>query len=163
MDVSQRAYLEQRYNLTEKRRPNVKGRRLITDFGFAGSELSGWTLYRARRLEHAAPPLLRTLWDRGDPTAEMLSIDVWECASIEAARDQLIEILGNIQYDDLAHRKDGAGIGEMEFKLKHSMILFQRANIDVFIRNAGPKVVSVDSAARTIDGILVRLSGRPDR
>jgi hypothetical protein len=158
MDASQRAYLERRHGLQLRRRRGAAEPRSITSLALSGSELSGWTLYRVRRDERNEPPSIRTLWHRGDPAAELLSIDLWECASTAVARDQLVEILGNIQSDTIERQPGDAGIGDMAFALGNSMILFQRVNIVVFIRNAGPKIVEVDTVARTIDALLVQLS-----
>ncbi|MBV8131986.1 MAG: hypothetical protein JO282_05665 [Alphaproteobacteria bacterium] len=159
MDASQRAYLERRHDLRVRRRRGAVQPRPITGFAFTGPELSGWTLYRARRDDRHAPRSIRTLWHRGDPMAELLSIDLWECPSTAAATDQLVEILGNIQSDAIERKRGDAVIGDIEFALDDSMILFQRVNIVVFIRNAGPKIVGVGAVARAIDALLVRLSG----
>ena len=157
MDTSQRTYLERRHDLRLRRRRGAEPRP-ITGFSFTGSELNGWTLHRARRDDRNAPPSLRTLWHRGDPMAELLSIDLWECPSAAAATDQLVEILGNIQSDAIERRPGDTDIGDMEFALGDTMALFQHVNIVVWIRNAGPKIVGVEEVAREIDALLVRLS-----
>jgi hypothetical protein len=161
MDASQRTYLEQRHGLqaTSRRRRGTTEPNAITDFRFDGSELSGWTLYRSRPDERNSPPSLRTLWHRGDPAAELLSIDLWECASMVGAHDQMLELLGNIQSDAVERRPGEAGIGDLAFALGVSMILFQRVNLVVFIRNAGPRIVPVEPVARAIDALLLQRSG----
>jgi hypothetical protein len=158
MDASHRTYLERRHDLRVRRRRGAGEPRVITSFGLDGPELPGWMLDRARRDERNDPPSIRTLWHRGDPAAELLSIDLWECASTAAAHDQFVEILGSIQSDAIERRPDDAAIGDMAFALGDSMILFLRVNIVVFIRNAGPNIVGVDAVARTIDALLVRRS-----
>ena len=107
---------------------------------------------RVRRRRGAGEPRL------GDPAAELLSIDLWECASTAAAHDPFVELLGSIQSDAIERRPDDAAIGDMAFALGDLMILFRRVNIVVFIRNAGPNIVGVDAIARTIDALLVRRS-----
>jgi hypothetical protein len=162
MDSGQRQYLVQRYRATEWHGRDVAGRQIITGFDFTGSELRGWTLHRKRRDERATPPPIRSLWHRGDPVTELLAIDVWECASIVAAHDQLLEALANIQ-SDAVERHDG--IGDIGFGLGHTMALFARVNVVVLLRNAGPRPVDVGPIARAIDELLVRLSEprRPPR
>jgi hypothetical protein len=158
MDSGHRQHLEQRHAASEWRRRSSPGRRMITSFALAGSELKGWTLLRTRRGERTTPPVIRTLWHRGDPAAELLSIDTWECASIAAADDQLLEVLANVQSDAVERH---AGIGDVGFALGHTMRLFARLNVVVLIRNAGPRTVDVQPIARVIDELLVRLSGPP--
>jgi hypothetical protein len=155
MEASQRDHLERRHGLqgAPRRRRGAGEPRPITDFGFDGSELIGWTLYRARHDERTLPPSWRTLWDRGNPAAELLSIDVWKCASAAAAYDQLLEILGNVQCSPAA-----TGIGDLAFSLGYSMLLFQRVNVVVFIRNAGPQIVEAEPVARALDQLLVQRS-----
>jgi hypothetical protein len=157
MDASHRQYLEQRYGASEWHGRRAARRRLITDFSFSGSELSGWTLHNSRREEHATPPAIRTLWRRGDPAVELLSIDIWVCDSVSAAHDQLLEVLANIQ-SDAVERRDG--LGDVAFALGNTMALFGRANVVVLIRNGGPTTVDVDPIARVIDELLVEPSKR---
>jgi hypothetical protein len=156
MDSGQRQYLERHYRVNEWHGRGATGRQMITDFDFSGSELSGWMLYRKRREERTAPPAIRTLWHRGDPTVELLAVDVWECASIPAAHDQLLEVLANVQSDAVERHE---GTGDVTFGLGNTMALFARINVVVLIRNAGPKTVDVDPVARAIDALIVRLSG----
>jgi hypothetical protein len=157
MDLSHRQYLEQRYAANEWHGRGAAGRGLITDFGFSGSELRGWTLLSSRREEGATPPAIRTLWHRGDPAIELLSIDIWLCVSISAAHDQLLEVLANIQSDAVERRE---GLGDVTFRLGHTMALFVRVNVVALIRNGGPRTVDVDPISRVIDELLVRLSER---
>jgi len=156
MDAGQRQYLEQRYAASEWHGRGLAVRRLITGFDFSGSELGGWTLLRIDREARAMPPAIRTLWHRGNPTAELLSIDVWECASIPAAHDQLLEVLANVQ-SDAVERRDR--LGDVAFSLGNTMALFARVNVVALIRNAGPTVVDVDPIAHVVGDLVVRLWG----
>jgi hypothetical protein len=119
-------------------------------------------LHCSRRDARGTPPALRSLWHRGDPAVELLAIDVWVCASVAAAHDQLLEVLGNIQSDTIERHRGGGGIGDVAFTLGHTMALFARVNVVVLVRNAGPRTVDVEPVARAIDGMIVRLSA-PDR
>jgi len=159
MHSGHRRYLEQRYATKEwYGRGAASGRRMIADFAFSGSELRGWTLIRAVHEEGTTPPATRSLWHRGDPALELLSIDSWVCGSARAAHDHLLEVLANIQSEAIERRE---GLGDIGFTLNDTMTLFARANVTVLIRNAGPKAVSVSPVARAIDGHLVRLAGTP--
>ena len=158
MDSGQRQYLEQRYRASEWHGRDTARRQMITGFDFSGSELSGWMLYRKRRDERATPPSIRSLWHRGDPASELLAIDVWECVSIIAAHSQLFEVLANVQSDAVERH---GGLGDVAFRLGHTMALFGRINVVVLVRNAGPKTVNVDPVARALDELLVRLAEPP--
>lgn len=159
MDAGQREYLERRHAVSEWHGRDTRRRRVVAGFAFGGSELSGWTLLRSRRDERGAPAALRTLWSRGDPTEQLLAVDIWECVSVAAAHDQLLEVLGNVQSDVIERHKGRNGIGDVEFTLGRTMALFVRVNVVVLLRNAGPKTVDVQPVARVIDEMLVRLSG----
>jgi hypothetical protein len=157
MDSSHRAYLETRHKRSEwhGRAPN---RNMIVGLSFTGSELPGWTLLRVRRDERQSPPEIKTLWHHGDPALELLSISVWECVSIVAAHDHLLEVLANIESDAVERREQDDRIGDVAFALAHTMVLFARVNVVVLIRNAGPSIVDVNPVARELDGLLLRLA-----
>jgi hypothetical protein len=91
-----------------------------------------------------------------DSTDPLLAIDVFECSSVKAAHDQLIEAIGNMESDALTRRFDKGSPGEIAVGLGDTMILFSRSNVVVLIRNAGPTVVPVDGIARELDALLVR-------
>src|ERR1700704_1439602 len=156
MDSGHRQYIERRHAVSEWHGRGEASRGVITEFAFTGSELSGWTLFRASGDDRHKPPAIRSLWHRGDPLAELLSIDVWVCASVAAAHDQIIEVLGNIQSDAVERHQR---FGDIAFALGNTMALFARVNVAVLIRNAGPKTVEVDHVSRQVDDLLVGLSG----
>ncbi len=158
MDTAHRAYLEQRHAATEWHGRDQPNRRMIAGFDISSAELGGWTLHRARRDERGTPPGLHTLWHRGDPAVELLAIVVWECTSVPAAHDQLLEALGNVQSDAVERHRGHGGIGDVAFTLGHTFVVFARVNVVVQVRNAGPQTVDVRPVAHAIDALLVRLS-----
>jgi hypothetical protein len=158
MDTGHRAYLEKRHDASEWHGRDTPNRRMIAGFDLSGSELRGWTLHRTRRDTRATPPGLHTIWHRGDPAVELLAIDVWECASVAAAHDQLLEALGNAQSDAIERHRGHGGVGDVAFTLGHTFVLFARVNVAVQVRNGGPKTVDVGPIAQAIDQLLVRLS-----
>jgi hypothetical protein len=160
MDVAQKAYLEQRHNAKAWYGRGGRGRRSLKGFRFNGSELPGWTLQRVRLDEQAQPPLLRSLWSRGDAMNELLAVDVFECASVRGAHEQLLEALGNIESDAVERRTAQNAPGDVAFALADTLLVFARANVVVLLRNAGPTVVSVDEVARALDALLVQRLGR---
>ena len=108
--------------------------------------------------------MVHSIWSHGDSTNELIAIDVFECASVETAHDQLIEILGNVESDAVTRQADRSAPGEIAFGLDHTMILFCRANVVALIRNAGPMVVSVNAIARELDNVLIqRLQNKAPR
>jgi hypothetical protein len=155
MQAGQKRFLEQRYGASKWHGRGTRGRRVLKNFTFEGSEIFGWTLERARRDEET-PPAIRSLWRHGESAGELLSVDVFECASVKAAHDQLIEALGNIESGVVERRTEKSAAGDVAFGLRDTMVLFARANLVVLIRNAGPTVVRVGAVAREIDKLLVR-------
>lgn len=156
MHAEHKRALEKQHRASEWRGRSEHGRRVLKDFSFNGSEIRGWTLQRVRRDEHAKPPAMRSLWRRGESTNELLAIDVFQCASVKAAHDQLIEALGNMESAAIERRTEKNAVGEVTFALGDTMVLFARGNVVVLIRNAGPTVVPVGAVARDLDALLVR-------
>jgi hypothetical protein len=91
----------------------------------------------------------------------MVAIDVWQCASIPAAHDKLLEVLANFQSDAVERRSGSEHIGDVTFALGQTMALFARVNTVVLIRNAGLKTVDVGPVAREIDSLLVSRAAPP--
>jgi hypothetical protein len=157
MHTAQKRFIEQRYRAGEwYGRGKMKGRRVIRDFRFEGSEILEWTLDRVRRDETIKPPAIRTLWRHDESGAELLAIDVFECGSLKAAHDQLIESLGEIESGAVERRTGRNLIGDVAFGLNDTMVLFARANLVVWVRNAGRKVVRVGVFAASVDHALLR-------
>lgn len=155
MDAGQRRFLEQRYRVSEWHGRSAS-RRLLKQVGLERSQLRGWRLQRAVGDERAKPPVIRLLWSRGESMDELLAVDFFECASITAAHDQLLEALSNMESGAVERRTDADAPGDVAFGLDDTMMLFARANMVVLIRNAGPTVVTVGPAARELDAMLVR-------
>ncbi len=156
MDAEQKRFLEKKFHAAQWRRRRRPGRRLVQDIDVEGWELAGWAPQRIRRDEYAKVLAVRSLWSRGDPMKELLAVDVFRCPSEQAADDQLIEVLGNIESDAVEWRSDKDVPGEVAFSLDDTIVLFGRANVVVLVRNAGPSVVSVWGVARQVDRTLMR-------
>jgi len=158
MNREYKQFLEKQHGKSEWPRFANGSRRLIKDLEFDGSEVNGWTLERVRRDEHAKPLVIRSLWRRDETGNELLAIDLFVCPSVKAARDQLLEVLGDFQSGAVERNARKDTPGELAFALGDSMALFARINLVVLIRNAGPKVVSVRPASHAIDRLLLRWS-----
>lgn len=155
MDAGQKEYLEERYSAKEWHGRSQYAKRTIKGFAFAGSEVRGWRVQRTERDDSAKLPVTHSLWFRSDAATEILSIDLWECSSIRAAHDALLEALANMQSGEIERRTGTNAPGDVAFGLKDTMVLFARVNLVVLIRNAGPKVVLVGAIAAGIDAVLI--------
>lgn len=123
---------------------------------FRGDELPGWERVKSRRNEALQPPRLDTFWRaKGDTADTLLGVHVIECASVPAAREALLEALGEFQSAAISRRTD-LGVGDVVFG-QEFMLIFARANLVVFVRNAGRHVVPVLEAARDLDAHISRL------
>jgi hypothetical protein len=120
---------------------------------------------KLQRLQHdhqERRTTIRSLWRHGESTSELLAIDVFESSSVEAAHDQVLEALGNMESGAIEQRTSKDTPGDVAFGLNDTTILFARANLVVLIRNAGQTVVRVGNIARQLDRILVRsLESKP--
>ncbi|HKE29166.1 MAG TPA: hypothetical protein VKB88_42740 [Bryobacteraceae bacterium] len=156
MQATQRRFIEQRFGAKDWYGRGPRGRRMVKEFGFEGSELVEWRLERSHRDEGTKPPSIHSIWRHDEAGNELLAVDAFECASVKAAHDQLIEILGDLE-SPLVERRTGKNqIGDVSFVLNDTMVLFARANIVLLIRNAGRSVVKVGVTARVFDKALER-------
>ena len=129
---------------------------MLKDFGFEGSEFVEWTLERLERDENTKPTAVHSMWRHDEVGQERLAVDAFECSSVKAAHDQLIETLGEIESAAVEKRTGKNAIGDVSFGLNDTMVLFARGNLVVLIRNAGRTVVKVAAVARALDKMLER-------
>ena len=160
MHAGQKQFLEKRHEAATWRGRSKHADRLVKAFAVEGSELRGWTLQRAQRDDGGKPAVLHSLWSRDPAGRTSLAIDVFECKSVAAAHDQLLEVLAQMQ-SGVVERQIGKSVpGDVAFACGKTMALFARANMVVLIRNAGPTVVPVDAIARTFDALVIKRLGR---
>jgi hypothetical protein len=156
MDAQQRRYLERRYRARDWHGRGGRARCVIKDFNIDGSEIRRWSLQRVQRDERAKPPVIHSIWRHGEAMNELLAVDLFECASVKAAHDQLLDALANMESDAIERRTEQSAPGDIAFGLGDTMILFARANMVVLVRNAGPTIIPVSAVARELDLLLVR-------
>jgi hypothetical protein len=160
MHAGQKRFLEERHEAATWRGRSKHADRLVRAFALEGSELRGWTLQRAQRDDGGKPAVLRSIWSRDPPGKTLLAIDVFECKSVVAAHDQLLEVLGQMQSGVVERQAGKTAPGDVAFGCGKTMALFARANIVVLIRNAGPTVVPVDAIAHAFDALVIKRLGR---
>jgi len=157
MEPGQKKHLEERFKAREWYGRSQYGLRAsIKGFALTGSELPGWKIQRTERDESAKPRVTHSLWSRNEAATEILSVDFWECSSIRAADDQVLDVLANMQSADIERRTGTNAPGDVAFGLNDTMVLFARANLVVLLRNAGPKVVMVGAIATRVDAVLIQ-------
>jgi len=152
MHAEQRRFLEERYDASAWHGRSPRRGRPLKGFTFEGVEIPGWALLRTQRDDREEPPAIRSIWSRGED--RLLAVDLFECASVKAAHDQLIEALGNFESDAIERQAEKGAPGDVAFALGDTMVLFARGNLVVLIRNAGRTAVSVRKVARELDGLL---------
>lgn len=162
MHTTQKRFIEQRFGAKDWYGRGPRGRHAVKEFRFEGSELVEWTLERTERDELAKPTAIHSMWRHDETGNQLLAVDAFECASIKAAHDQLIETLGDIESGAVERRTGKDAIGDVSFGLNDTMVLFARVNIVMLIRNCGRVVVKVGAIARTFDKILERRA-EPER
>jgi hypothetical protein len=156
MQAAQKEVLEEHFSAKDWYGRSDSGRRLIKEFRFEGAELKGWKLLKVKRSEQEGVASIRSMWSHGDNTDELLSVDVFVCASVKAAHDTLLEALGNMQSGAIERKTDKNVPGDVAFGLANTMIVFARANIVVLVRNAGPTIVPVNAIARDLNALIER-------
>jgi len=156
MVTDQLTYLKQHYQASQWQGGRESSRHLVKNFRFEGAELDGWTLHRQRLDDHEKPKAIRSLWRHEGSAETLLAIDIFECASIKMAHDQLLEALGNFETDAMKRQTRADALGDVAFAFDDRVALFARANIVVVIRNAGRDLVSVEPIARKLDALIAR-------
>ena len=156
MQTEQKEFVERRFKMRAWHGRSRHAGRVLKDFSFEKLELAGWTLHRQRESEPLKLKAIRSLWRHGESTEELLAIDVFECPSVKAAHDQLLEALGNMQSDAIELRTGKGNPGDVAFGLGDTMILFAIANLVVLVRNAGPVPVGVGKVARELERTILK-------
>lgn len=155
MQAEQKEFLDEHF-ATKEWYGRGSGRRTVKGFRIEDLEIKNWKLQRVKIEERARTTALRSLWAHGDSGEELLSVEVFEGASLKAAHDQLLEILADVQSPKVERQTGKTAPGDVAFGLANTMILFARANLAVWIRNAGPRVVPVGVVARELDAQILR-------
>ena len=151
MQTSDRDALKERYGFREWAGQSTgPGDRALRNVVFTGNELPGLRLDRVDRREAAEPPRLTTFWRRGDA---VVRVDVFECASRDAAHEYLIDALNEFESAGIGRRTD-LNVGEVAFGTP-SVVLFARGNLVVLVRKATPQPEPVTPIAQAIDAIVL--------
>jgi hypothetical protein len=156
MHTEQKEFLDEQFAVKEWYGRGGSGRRMVKGFRIEDLEIKNWKLQRVKIEERARTIALRYLWAHGDSREELLSIDLFECASVKAAHDQLLEMLADVQSPKVERQTGKNAPGDVAFGQANTMIMFARANLAVWIRNAGPKVVPVGTIARELEAQIFR-------
>lgn len=99
--------------------------------------------------------LIRASWSPPGEEGAMLVMDMRVCPDSGAARQVLLELLGNMQAPDIARLS--RSIGDVAFGRSTetlTAVAFARGNVVVWLRNGGDKVLTVDDVAAQIDDWL---------
>lgn len=152
---SQQDDLKRRFNYEVwQAKPGENEGRPVSRVTLRGDELPGFVAQRIQRVEAAEnfPAYVRSIWQQSKSEGDVLiTMDLYECASTSAAREFLLRLLGEFQSPEVQRQTPGT-VGDVAFVYPgDTMLLFSRRNVVVWLRNAGPQVVSVMPLAQTID------------
>lgn len=130
----------------------------LRSISLSGIGSPDWSAARIQRMTAKDfPPYERSMWQSSTAGTEVLiRVDVYECDSIQASREFLLRVLGEFESNKI-ERREGL-VGDVAFSCTgDTMVLFSRSNVVVWLRNAGPQVVSVTILAQRIDAHLLSL------
>lgn len=119
--------------------------------------LPGWRLQHVDVLEdQPGRRVSQSIWSlEAEGKDEVLSIDVYECASRQDAHDFLLELLDQFQ-SPLIDRLTQDAPGDVAFAHPGGYaVVFAVANLVIVLRNAGRELVPVTGLARTIQEQLI--------
>jgi hypothetical protein len=153
MQAAERDALKERHRFREwAGRSAAPVGRDVRKFAFTGDELPGFRLDRVDRREEAQPPRLTAFWRRA-ATQAVVRIDVFECASVNAAHEYLIDALNEFESAAIGRRTD-VTFGDVAFGTD-SVALFARGNVVVLVRKATPQTEPVTPIAQAIDTVIL--------
>lgn len=153
MQASERDVLKERHRYSEwAGRSTAPSDRSVRNFMFTGDELPGHHLDRVDRREAPQPARVTAFWRRSDTNA-VVRIDVFECATLNAAHDYLIDALNEFESAAIGRRTD-VSFGDVAFGTD-SVALFARGNLVALVRKATPQTEPVTDIARMIDAIIL--------
>ncbi|MCY7277769.1 MAG: hypothetical protein LH702_29535 [Phormidesmis sp. CAN_BIN44] len=155
-------FLKQRFEYEAWRgRKTLEQNLFIWKFMLSGSEFPGWQAAFIQPLEIPEfPPFIQSIWQRlaAEPGA-LLRVDVYECDSLLAAHEFLLQLLDTFQ-SPLIQRQIDSPIGDVAFAPPGDVgIIFARANLVVSIHNADQTLIPIAEIAQQFDHYL---SSRPE-
>jgi hypothetical protein len=162
VDKAYREQLQSKFHFDEWASPSADAstEKVSADgLAVAGVEVGAWRAQRVDPLVVAgAASASRSFWTGGGQNQEvLLRLDLIETASPTAARELLLELLGEFQSPEVA-RQDNPAAGDLAFAVPgDTMLLFVRGQVVAMVRNAGRGAVPVAQFAKLVDG---RLTGR---
>ncbi len=116
-----------------------------------GDEIEGWIPHRTQLvLTVGEPPANLSVWRPAEPDGALLAIDIYECASVEAARVFLLRLLAEFQGPELLRVR---GPGDAAFARGEAALLFARDNYATLVRS----IERVPAPAREIAFVIDRL------
>lgn len=125
----------------------------IHKYFITSGSIKNWQLHRQLPIDVAGMPrFIQSMWrnPQGDPEA-LLRYDIYECDSHMAAHEFLVQFVGQFQTAEVYRRED-LSVGDVVFIPKtEQAVLFIRANIFVFLADAGRTRAPLIEIARDID------------
>jgi hypothetical protein len=161
MDETVRKQLQARFDFASwKQAPSEAAEISTRGLIQVGSELGGWTARRVQAVTvSGARGAYQSMWQQGASAETLLRLDVIEAVSAAAAREVVLELLGQFQSPEI-RRLPASPPGDLAFGAPgDTVMLFARGNVVVMVRNAGRAVVAVADFAHAVDGSLVRGTG----
>lgn len=173
---SYRLILEKRFNFKSWQGTNLLSENLfLWKFKFLGDELSNWTMKSSGVVNvENEPRLAQSLWEPKnshpqsapmpgtfDPTIppppdNRVSIEVYECDSLQDAHAYLIDVLGTMTSPQIAQLPTPP-VGDVAFSAGQDyMLLFSLANLVVLVRNEGRDLVDVNPLVNDLASELLK-------
>ncbi|TMC52419.1 MAG: hypothetical protein E6J20_12205 [Chloroflexi bacterium] len=156
MDEKLRSELRHRFDFdTWKTAPRAVAELSIGGLIEVGSELGRWTVRKMQPLKvPGTRAASQSMWQEDAAADALLRVDLLEASSGTAARELVLELLGEFQSPEIKRVADPRA-GELAFSGPgETAILFARANLVAMVRNAGRRVVQVTEFAKTLDTLL---------
>jgi hypothetical protein len=156
---SKASFLHERYDFPAWSDPGQPSETLfVLNYLIASGDLAG---HRAERIEELGasegwPRSVRSLWRSKDDDEVLIAVDVFEADSRAAARETLVQGVGQFQ----AVLEPDEDVGEVAFATPvRGAVVFALANLVGLVRAAGGSHESVAAVAKQLD---VHLRTRPE-
>ena len=153
MDKQRAAFLTKRHDAKAWLKPEPRKTNVFI-WHFVPAQLEPQDVQQYTTQSHDAKSQIRVTESRYAKGDVLLHVTTYECESRAAARQQLLNILGEFQ-GPLLERKEVAG--EVSYRVPRDIsAVFVRGNVVVAGRNGGRKLTSVASLLKKLDKILTQ-------
>lgn len=155
--------IKEQYGLTQWQQESAEAPGLlIWRFFFSGWEIAGAAAASTRTRASGSQRTAHVTWQRDAAPHALFTVDLFECASRDAAVETVAEVLAQFERTEF-ERVGSMDVGELCFVGPGgNAIVFVRGNVVIRALRADYGPVALEEAARDLDGLLAGTRPMPE-